>query len=106
MLLTQKFIFINLSDAMRKLHNTLVETICDSYAVLSVENNWNNKQGTISKFFFYKQRGCLLDSLGDDFKRVGPSMHVEQVKALVSHNFIISCKTKPHTKRKKVVSVL
>jgi hypothetical protein len=45
-----------------------------------------------------------LYSLVYDFKRIGPSMHVDQVKALVGFNSTIACKTKSTTK-KRIVSV-
>lgn len=41
----------------------------------------------------------LLYSLGDDFKWIGSSMHVNKAKALISLNIRISCKTN-HTPQK------
>jgi hypothetical protein len=40
-----------------------------------------------------------LYSLVYDFKRIGPSMHVDQVKALVGFNSTIACKTKSTTQK-------
>ena len=48
-----------------------------------------------------KGKSALLDSLVDDFKGVGPSMHVDEVKALTGHNITISCKTKTTYQKEK-----
>ena len=48
-----------------------------------------------------KRKGALLDTLVDDFKGVGPSMHVDEVKALTGHNITISCKTKTTYQKEK-----
>ena len=47
-----------------------------------------------------KSKDASLDSLIDDFKGVGPSMHVDEVKALIGLNSIIPYKTKSDTKRR------
>lgn len=47
--------------------------------------------------------GHLLNSLVDDFKWIGPSMHVDKVKALIGLNSIVSCKTKSHNKKTSCV---
>ena len=46
------------------------------------------------------KRGNLLYSLVDNFKGIGPSMHVDKGKSLARFNSIISCKSNYTTKHK------
>ena len=45
----------------------------------------------------------LLNSLIDDFKWIGPSMHIDKVKPLIGLNSVVSCKTKSTKKNKGCV---